>query len=121
MPPIDHGRAVRPAHLPDLLDKKSRSAVSRPIFVPPEKSRGRFGSAALCAPHPNASKLPCCGTDVMLWSAAGAEPSPALPLVFEEPILRLEHGEKLPAFGRRDLKLANELLFVTFELIKVLG
>jgi hypothetical protein len=57
----------------------------------------------------------------MLWSAAGAEPSPALPLVLEEPILRLEHGEKLPAFGRGGLKLANEPLFVTFELIRVLG
>src|SRR5512147_907171 len=33
MPAVDHGQAVRPAHLPDLLDKKSRSTVSWPIFA----------------------------------------------------------------------------------------
>lgn len=59
----------------------------------------------------------------MLRCAAGAEPSPAFSfaLVFEQPILRLEHREELPSLGGRIFKFANEPLLVTFELVKMRG
>jgi hypothetical protein len=59
----------------------------------------------------------------VLGCAAGAEPSPAFSsaLVFEQPILRLEHREELPSLGGRIFKFANEPLLVTFELVKMRG
>ena len=59
----------------------------------------------------------------MLGCAAGAEPSPAFPfaLVFEQPILRLEHREELPSLAGRIVEFANEPLLVTFELVKMRG
>jgi hypothetical protein len=53
----------------------------------------------------------------VLRYATGAEPSPAFSfaLVFEQPILRLEHREELPSLGGRIFKFANEPLLVTFE------
>jgi hypothetical protein len=59
----------------------------------------------------------------VLRYATGAEPSPAFSfaLVFEQPILRLEHREELPSLGGCIVKFANEPILITFELVNMRG